>query len=305
MVEVKESLSRYQHDLTRKQYTRNMKYFVQYCRSQHNCRSLDECQQYINDYINYLIDKGLSPSSIHTYAAAISATFKIPLKLISKPRRVIGEFTRGREEIQYPYSSQDIENPAFKRLCSFASKCGIRRQEYAELKKEDWVIDPATGKRCVLVRKGKHGKMQYQLIRDEDVPFFDEFFAAVPKGEYLFSKHEINNRINLHKFRSDNAKLWYQELEDKLKQDPTYEDVLLEQIKARFENSIDPRTGKPKKFDPETVRGKHYFLRGSLRNKQIAANKPIKFNKTIVLFISVFLLAHYRTSVCIENYLLA
>ncbi|MEE1011806.1 MAG: hypothetical protein U0L11_07215 [Acutalibacteraceae bacterium] len=304
MVEVKDSLSRYSHDLTRKQYIRNTKYFIQYCREQYNCRTLDECRQHIDDYIKYLAKKELSACSIHTYAAAISATLNIPLNLISKPRRVISEFTRGREEIKYPHSSQDVENPAYKRICCFAEKCGIRRAEYARLKKEDWVIDPATGKHCVLVRRGKHGKQQYQLVRDEDIPFFEEFFSSVPDGEYLFSKQEMNNRINLHKYRADNAKRWYLELEDKIRQDPSYEDVLIEQIKARFENSIDPHTGKPKTFDPESVRGQYYYLRNSLRQKQIDAGKKIKFNKTIALFISTHVLAHYRLNVCIQNYLL-
>ncbi len=304
MAEVKGSLSRYNHDLTRKQYTINMKYFVQYCRTEHNCRTLRECEDQIDNYINHLIEKGLSACTIHTYAAAISATFQIPLNSISKPKRTIAEFTRGREKIQYPHSSQDIENPLYRRICCFAEKCGIRRAEYAKLKKEDWVVDEATGKHCVLVRRGKHGKRHLQLVRDEDVPFFEEFFAEVPEGEYLFSKQEMNNRINLHKYRSDNAKRWYRELEEKIKQDPSYEEVLIQQIKARFESSIDPRTGKPKRFDPETVRGKYYFLKGSLREKQIAAGKPIKFNKTIVLFISVHVLAHYRCNVCIQNYLL-
>ena len=304
MIDVKDSLSRYNHDLTRMQYTRNMKYFVQYCRTEHNCRTLEECKEYIDGFIAHLIEKELSPCTIHTYAAAIAATLKMPLKSIQKPKRIIADFIRGREKIKYPHSSQDIDNPAYKRICWFASKCGIRRAEYAKLKKEDWVIDPATGKHSVLVRRGKHGKTQYQLVRDEDVPFFEKFFADVPNGGYLFSKEEMNNRINLHKFRSDNAKRWYSELEEKLKHDPSYEEVLLQHIKSRFENSTDPRTGRPKKFDPESVRGQYYYLRGSLRKKQMDAGKTIKFNKTIVLYISVHVLAHYRCNVCVQNYLL-
>lgn len=304
MVDVKDSLSRHNHDLTRKQYIRNMKYFVQYCRSEHNCRSLDECKHYIDVYINFLIDKGLSASTIHTYAAAIAATYQIPLQSIKKPLRIIAEFTRGRKEIQYPHSSQDLENPAYKRICCFAEKCGIRRAEYAKLKKSSWVIDPSTGKHAIFVERGKHGKEQYQLVRDEDVPWFEEFFAAVPDGEYLFSKQEMNNRINLHKFRSDNAKRWYAELEEKLKQDPSYAGVMIQHIKSRFENSINPKTGKPKVFNPKSVEG-YYYLRGSLRRKQISENKPIRFNKLVVLYVGVHVLAHYRSNVCIQNYLLA
>lgn len=304
MVEVRESLNRYQHDLTRQQYTRNMKYFVQYCREEHNCRTLDECRTHIEEYINTLIDNGMSASTIHTYAAAISATLRIPLNTIKKPKRIISEFTRGRKEIQYPHSSQDLENPAYQRLIAFAKKCGIRRTEYAKLKKSDWVIDPATEKHCVLVRRGKHGKKQYQLVRDEDVPFFEKFFSELPDDGYVFSKAEMNNHINLHKFRSDNAKKWYAELEQKLKDDPSYADVMIQQIKKRIENSINPKTGKPRKFDEKSVVG-YYYLRRSLRSQQIEAGKPIRFNRLITKYISVFCLSHYRESVCIQNYLLA
>jgi hypothetical protein len=109
----------------------------------------------------------------------------------------------------------------------------------------------------------------------------------VPDDEYVFSKAEMNNHLNLHKFRSDNAKKWYAELEQKLKDDPTYADVMIEQIKKRIENSINPQTGKPRKFDEQSVVG-YYYLRGSLRQHQIEANKPIRFSKLITKYISVF-----------------
>ena len=304
MVEVKESLNRYQHDLTRQQYTRNMKYFVQYCRQQHNVRTLDECRPHIDEYINTLIDSGKSACTIHTYAAAISAALKIPLNTVSKPRRVIAEFTRGRKEIQYPHSSQDLENPAYKRLIEFAEKTGIRREEYAKLKKSSWTIDPSTGKHAIFVERGKHGKQQYQLIRDEDVPWFEKFFSDIPDDCFVFSKAEMNNHLNLHKFRADNAKRWYAELEQKLKDDPSYAEVMIQHIKARYARSRDPRTGNQKYFDPKSVNG-FYYLRGSLRQKQITENKPIKFNKLIVKYISIFFLSHYRQNVCVQNYLLA
>ena len=304
MVEVKESLNRYQHDLTRQQYTRNMKYFVQYCRQQHNVRTLDECRPHIDEYINTLINNGMSACTIHTYAAAISATLKIPLNTIKKPKRIISEFTRGRNKIQYPHSSQDLENPSYKRLIDFAEKTGIRRAEYTKLKKSSWTIDQSTGKHAIYVARGKHGKEQYQLVRDEDIPWFEKFFAEVPDDGYVFSKQEMNNHLNLHKFRADNAKRWYAELEEKLQKDPAYADVMIEQIKARYAVSRDPRTGKPKYFDPKSVDG-FYYLRGSLRQMQIAQNKPIRFNKLIVKYVSIFCLSHYRCNVCIQNYLLA
>ena len=304
MVEVRESLNRYQHDLTRQQYTRNMKYFVQYCRTVHDCRTLDECRAHIDEYINTLTEKGLSASTIHTYAAAISATLRIPLNTIKKPKRIISEFTRGRKETQYPHSSQDLENPAYKRLIEFAEKVGIRREEYAKLKKSSWTIDPSTGKHAIFVARGKHGKQQYQLIRDEDISWFEKFFAEVPDDGYVFSKTEMNNHLNLHKLRSDNAKRWYLELEQKLKDDPKYADVMIQQLKARIENSTNSKTGKTRQFDEQSVVG-YYYLRGSLRQHQIEANKPIRFSKLITKYISVFCLSHYRENVCIQNYLLA
>ena len=301
MVEVKESLNRYQHDLTRQQYTRNMKYFVQYCRQEHNCRTLDECRAHVDEYINTLIDKELSASTIHTYAASICAVLKIPLNSISKPRRVIAEFTRGRDEIKYPHSSQKPEN--YSRLFCFAEKVGIRRAEYAKLKGCDWVYDES-GNRCIFVRSGKLGKPQKQLVRQEDIPYFEDFFASIPDDEYVFSKAEMNNHLNLHKLRSDNVKRWYSELEEKLKTDPSYAEVMIKQIKKRVENSINPKTGKPRVFNEQSVVG-YYYLRGELRKRQIEANKPICFNRLILQFLSIFCLSHYRQNVCVQNYLLA
>ncbi len=56
------------HDLTRKQYIRNYKRFVQFCRTK-GAKTFDECKNYIQDYCDYLCnhEKNYTASTIHSY----------------------------------------------------------------------------------------------------------------------------------------------------------------------------------------------------------------------------------------------
>lgn len=96
--QVIENLQKVRYDKTRKQYLINTKRFIKFCREKYDCKSFEECRQYIQSYIDTLVEERYSPSTIHTYAAAICPAFNVPLEEIKKPKRKVSEYTRGRNE---------------------------------------------------------------------------------------------------------------------------------------------------------------------------------------------------------------
>ena len=81
---------------TEKQYRNHAIKFANWCKEQYGCRTLDECSAHIQDYADFLVVQGRSPSTIHTYLAGICRICGVPLADIQKPIRVVAENTRSR-----------------------------------------------------------------------------------------------------------------------------------------------------------------------------------------------------------------
>ena len=73
------------HDLSRKNYIRNTKRFIKFCREKYDCKDFESCREHIQDYSDYLQTQGYTPSTIHSYIAAACSTFDVPMQEISKP----------------------------------------------------------------------------------------------------------------------------------------------------------------------------------------------------------------------------
>ena len=112
MVCVHEKLDKYTHDLTRRQYTRQVKQYVKFCRETYNCRTFDECAAHIQDYSNYLQSKEYTASTIHTYLAAVCNVFEIELASIQKPTRHVADYIRGRNGGGID-ATNDLNNPQY------------------------------------------------------------------------------------------------------------------------------------------------------------------------------------------------
>ena len=294
--------NKYANDVTSKNYTMCYKRFLNYCHEFHNTKTKDDCKKYIQEYIDYLAEKQ-KPSSVHTAAAAICSLHCIPLGDISKPKRITSNYTRGRpNNDRHERNDNDLNNPAYSRLVEFQRRVGIRRSELARLTSDDFF--ERAGKFYCIVRRGKGGKRQEQLILREDVDFVKSYFANTPKGERIFSKSEMNNHLNLHSIRAQAAKDTYTYLENRLKSEgEEYRKKIEAELREAWDkNNINPKTGKTKPFPEERLTGT-YFLRGKSKSFAIKNNLPICYDRLLVFYVSVFKLAHYRLGVTVQSYL--
>ena len=301
MASAVEKLQKYQHDSTRKQYIRQMKLYVKFCRDKYNAKNFDDCRQYVQDYSDFLQSENYSAATIHTYLAAVCCTFEINLETIEKPIRYVADYSKGRKNI-VPDANNDLENPKYSYLTEFQKCVGIRRHELKRLCKNDFAYDESE-RFCIVVRRGKGGKMQYQRVLDEDIQFIKTYFDSENSNDRIFGEEFFKNNLNLHKLRAEAAKQYYFEQLKKINENPAYRDQLEKEIRLRWETTNFTKNGKPKQFREDELRGV-YYLRG--KNRQLAIEKglPIAYDKRALLATSIFKLSHWRNDVTIASYLL-
>ena len=84
MREAQDFFKIYKHDKTRNSYETNYKKYIVYCRQKHNAKSKADCEQYIQEYSDYLLEQGKSASTIHTYLAPVCIYHGIKMSEIKK-----------------------------------------------------------------------------------------------------------------------------------------------------------------------------------------------------------------------------
>lgn len=290
---------------TEKQYRNHAIKFANWCKEQYGCRMLDECSAHVQDYADFLVAQGKSPSTIHTYLAGICRICGVPLADIQKPLRVVAENTRSRGTKAVD-SRSDSGREASPWLYDFASIVGIRRNEYLHLAPDDLVFDDF-GHPCVLVRKGKGGKRQMQRILPEELPAIKAVFDSPADTNHLFSKTEMNNKIDLHHLRALRAQQMYKYYLNRIQNETGYRTQLINEIRHVWRQDDEARKSngyRAKKWSDMKVTG-NYVLRGNNRKLAQKHGLPMKYDRLALLAVSIFHLSHWRHDVTVANYLLA
>ena len=238
--------SRYENNVTRSSFIRNYARFIEYCRKEHNCKTKEECKEQIFKYIDYLKEKGYTASTIHTYIAPVGLYHGVSLTEMNLPKRHNADNIRSRKKKKYR-ASADTRNPLYSRTVEFQKCVGIRRNELKNLRNNDFGYDES-GYPCVIVRKGKGGKETYQRVLPSDIDFVKSFFDG--SSNILFSADEMNNDIDYHHIRAEQAVRAYNYHTERLKNEPEYRKQLEQEIEKRWKlKNIDKKTKKPKPFE--------------------------------------------------------
>lgn len=293
------------HDLSRKSYIRNSINYVRYCRQTFNVKSFEECRNHIQDYSDYLQQHpaNYTPSTIHTYLSAVCKTWDVPLNTIDKPIRRTSEYIRGRTPPANPTARNDLYDHRWSYLTDFQKRCPIRRNELYNLKKGDYGYDK--NGMYVFVRKGKGNKKFKCMILEQDTEFIQKYFDTDNPHEYVFDRKLFRNDLNLHKIRSDASKKLYEDIYNRLRNEPDFREKAIQQIKERWEETnLNKHTGKPKRFNTQLISG-YYYLRGANREYALLHKLPLKYDKVALMYVSVFFLSHFRNDVTLHSYILA
>ena len=302
MTNVRSKLSHINHDSTRKQYIAHAKAYIKYCRTVHGVKNFESCISYVQEYSDHLCQQGYSASTVHTYMAAVCAVWNIKLDTIQKPIRHTAEYIRGRKT-QVTGVNNDLNDPKWSYLVEFQRVVGIRREELRKLKGGDFAYDES-GQPCVVVRKGKGGKLQYQRIDPDKEEFIRKYFDKVTKDERIFPKELFDNDLNLHSLRADCAKAYYFKTLEKINADSQYAVQLEQEIRARWKLYCTDKQGRVKRLRAKDING-WYTLRGKNRELAVSKGMPVRYHKMALLATSIFKLSHWRNDVTVASYILA
>ena len=276
--------SKYENNVTRRAFVKNYRKFIEFCRSEYDCKTTEECKNHIDDYVQHLINKGLTANTIHTYLSPVALFFNIPLSDIEKPKRCSAKNVRSRSTNgKVQRSDNDPDNPKYSHLVEFQKRVGIRRRELQNLRRNDFKEDE-NGSFCY-VRKGKGGKSQMQLILPEDVDFVKSYFDGTENK--VFASEEFKNKLDLHKLRAEQAKRAYRYFLDKVNNEEGYREELEKMIRKHWnERNLDKRTKKPKPIKKDL--SGTYKLRGENKKLAIKHGLPVEYDRLCVLATSIF-----------------
>lgn len=290
------------HNTIRQHKDHAIKYGA-WCKRTYHCKTTEDCAQHFQDYVTFLAAKGLSASTIHTYLAGVCYAFNVDLADVQKPPRRTARNQRSRG-VKTSDVRSDTQRDISPRLYDFAAAVGCRRAEYAALRQSDLVTD-VNGHLCVLIRRGKGGKKQYQRILPEDIDLVKTYFYS--SDGFVFTKAEIQNKLDLHALRAKQARKAYAYYLGRLQNEPEYRAILLEEIKRTWDADDSERVEKgwqKKRWRQDQVEGE-YKLRGETKRLAEQHGLPIAYDRLAVMAVSIYHLAHWRLDVTVDNYLIA
>ena len=288
---------------TIKQHKNNAIKYGQWCKRTYHCRTPEECKQHLQDYVAYLENQGLSAPTIHTYLAGICYAFEVNLADVKKPPRITAQNQRSRG-VKPSDTRGDTQRDVSPRLYDFASAVGCRRAEYAALRQNDLVTD-VNGHLCVLIRRGKGGKKQFQRILPDDIGVVKTYFDG--SDGFVFTKSEIQNKLDLHALRANQARKAYAYYFDRLRNEPAYREIMLKEIRNTWDADDSERAEKgwkKKRWRQNQVEGE-YKLRGETKKLAEQHGLPISYDRLAAMAVSIYHLAHWRLDVTVDNYLIA
>lgn len=294
--------------VTQKNYRKWLTAFIKYCREQHNCKTHAECMKHIQDYSDYLQEKGYKPATIHNYLAAVCSFYDVPMNTITKPIRYTAEYTKSRSDNGKKIrADNNPDNPRYARTVEFQKVVGIRVSELAKLEGRDLRIDES-GHICIFVKDGKGGKDSLQRILPEDQEFVKSYFEGLGEKEKVFKPIELSNSVDYHNIRAMQAKKCYEYYFDRINTEEGYAEKLANEIRLRWKlyrtEKLPDGTIVHKPFNEKFISGT-YKTKGKCRKLAIEKNLPVSYNKLALTAVSVFHLAHWRNNVTVQSYLLS
>ena len=316
---IKRVLPQIQNNKTGAAYKKHIKNFAKWAKDRGHKRPEDITRDVIQEYEQFLESspKGYSPATVHTYLAPICAAAGVRMSEIRKPKRTAGSITRGRDidangepTNNNPQGRRQENDPKYNRLVRLQKSVGIRRAELARLKGCD-LLQKKSGY-FIRVNRGKGGKYQEQYILPEDVPTVKSVFAGVGEDENVFSKEELNNKINLHGLRAEHGQKCYSHYEDLFKRHPEYRDTYRKTLLRRWEKAhLRLKSDDPGAWEHQRSRfvadmdDRVYTLRGDNSSKALVGGFPTEYDRLALMCVSVLHLSHWRLDVTVTNYLIS
>lgn len=193
---------------TYRTYLKHCCYFVDFCKNNHECRDLQDCRQYVEEYMRSRAH--LSAYTQKLELSAISKLFDQKFE-IELNKRVRSEIKRSRLQVERDYHFSESKN---QNLITFCKCTGLRRSELQAFRSEDLIVK--NGQLFVNVHRASKGgktrispvigtqeelKLVLQLCKNSERPFI-----------------RVNSKADIHSYRAEYCKRVYKLHERPLEQ---------------------------------------------------------------------------------------
>ena len=297
-------------------YKRSINQFVEWAKERGYKTEDEVTKETIQEYEEFLEGhpKSYQPSTIHTFLTPICVATGVSMDEIRKPKRTAGKIVRSRNKgiddnkCKNTQGLKEECDPKYARIVSFQRAVGIRRAELARLLGVD--LSHRNDEWYVIVQRGKGGKQQRQYILPENVDTVREIFRNIEPMENVFSREELNNKIDFHGLRAENARRCYAYYVKKIETEPGFAQEMRCKLKNRWleeherlrKTNYDSWLRQKQLFDQE-MDDRPYRLRGDNLTKAMASGSPTEYNRLALMCVSVMHLAHWRLDVTVTNYI--
>ena len=185
-------------------YLRHANYFVHWAKTAHKCKTVDECRQYADEWIQSRIDAGLSAYTIKLEVAALCKLYgDNAADYIPTPPRLRANITRSRGPAARDAKFSEALHADFVEFCR---STGLRRAELRALTGDKLIID-SEGNYRILVNKMSKGGRQREALIIGNVQKIVAMMRAAGTGKVFESIPDCD----IHGFRSDYAKALYEQ----------------------------------------------------------------------------------------------
>lgn len=278
---------------TMKSYIRFVKDFAKFVESQTGTSRIkvEGSVEYIQPYIDHLIDKGDSANTINLKISAVCKATGQFVVDFQHPIRRYSDVIRGVK----PAIRDHFNNKRAAAALELNSAVGLRRAELYRLT----VDDITWGKNSAVIKSiGKGGKHNETLITDPAKLAILEQYYMTALGENrdtLLSADQMNHDADLHHARAQCAIDEYMRVMADIQEHPQrrcfYRDFVIRFFKEH---------NKPLKENLD----KPYNLRGAGKKMLEKQGRETSFDRAAVLYVSVTILHHYRSDTTVQHYLI-
>lgn len=279
-------------------YSRSVGYFADWLANTHNIKkvsSIEECEPYIQEYMNWMDAEGLSAYTIQIRLASICKSFPEPLCMLDfeHKSRSIAHISRGKGKTK----NQEYSSKKAKETLEINRLLGMRREALRKLKASDIKEVTVGDRKLVIVESiGKGKKYNQQIFYD---PEEQRRVLQLKKGkapdERICNPEDFHCDANFHKERELRCKEVYYRVKEEIESSPEKKKFYQDEVRRLFAEA----NRSSKELD---MLDKPVYVRGENRQRLLDEGREIAYDRTSLLICSLTVTNHFRSSVTLEFY---
>lgn len=194
-------------DSTYRTYKKQCYRFADYARET-GCKTLDEARDVVDEYLIMCMERGDSPASVKTYAAALAKLYGCSITdFVKIPSRKRENIKRSRYEVAY---DKHISEKTEKALAKFTECIGCRSSSLKKMTGND-LVDDGKGRYGVRLHE-KGGKDRIAIIYHPDPAIMEEVISAFKKAGSAHVIPHVHAAYDNHFYRGVYAKNLYEHI---------------------------------------------------------------------------------------------